>query len=244
MDNLIVIFLGALQITLLDVVLSGDNIGVIALATKDLPKSLAKKASFIGVIAAVTLRIIFACLITYILMIQWLPIKLVGGIILVKITWDFIKPQGENSETAKIHNSQKMITAIQSIILADFTMSLDNVLAIAAAAKGHIGLIVFGLILNIPIIFWGSQYVAKLMQKYKIVVYIGGAILAHTSFSMIFEDRLLKHIVPHSLGIFLPYAFAALTLLYGFIVLSFSNSTSNKISKKNRDESAITKTKK
>ncbi|AAK79015.1 TerC family protein [Clostridium acetobutylicum] len=238
MDNLIPIFLGALQITLLDVVLSGDNIGVIALATKDLPKTLAKKASFIGVVAAVTLRIIFACLITYILMIQWLPIKLVGGIILVKITWDFIKPHEESSNKA-VHNSKKMLAAIQSIILADFTMSLDNVLAIAAAAKGHIGLIVFGLILNIPIIFWGSQYVATLMKKYKIVIYIGGAILAHTAFSMIFEDRLIKNIVPHSLGIFLPYAFAALTLLYGFIILSFSSST--KRSEKSQDECAITK---
>lgn len=239
MDHLITLFMGALQITLLDMVLSGDNIGVIALATKDLPKNLAKKASFIGVVAAISLRIVFACIITYILMIQWLPIKLVGGIILVKITWDFIKPQDESFNPTQIHNSKKMLAAAESIVLADLTMSLDNVLAIAAAAKGHIGLIVFGLILNIPIIFWGSQYVANLMQKYRIVIYIGGAVLAHTSFSMIFEDNLIASVVPSFVGTFISYSAALLTIVYGIyrIVTEPKNNHSNR----RQDESAVTK---
>jgi predicted tellurium resistance membrane protein TerC len=93
MENLTAFIISGLQITLLDIVLSGDNIGVIALATRNLPKKHAKAASLIGVMAAVILRIIFACLITYILMIDWLPIRLVGGVILIYITINFIKPE-------------------------------------------------------------------------------------------------------------------------------------------------------
>lgn len=218
MTDLITFIGGALQITLLDIVLSGDNIGVIALATKDLPQKLARKASAIGVTGALLLRIIFASLVTYILMIQWLPIKFVGGLLLIKITWDFIKP-GNDEGDAKIHSSQRLWSAVASILLADFTMSLDNVLAIAAAAKGNIVLIIFGLILNIPIIFLGSQYVANLMKKYKIVIYIGGAILAHTAFSMLLEDRLISTRIPHAVVKYLPYAVGIITFLYGLYIV-------------------------
>ena len=132
MDNLIPSLIGAAQITLLDIVLSGDNIGVIALATRKLPKHLARKASAVGVFGAVLLRIIFASLITYILMIEWLPIRLVGGIILIKITWNFIKSDTKE-EDCNIQPANKFMSAIFSIILADVTMSFDNVLAIAGA---------------------------------------------------------------------------------------------------------------
>ncbi len=219
MDNLITCVIGAFQITLLDIVLSGDNIGVIALATKDLPEKYAKKASAIGVFVAVMLRIIFTCFMTYILMIEWLPIKLVGGLLLIKITWNFIKPSSED-EITHVNPSSKFLGAICSIIIADATMSLDNVLAIAGAANGNIVLIIFGLILNIPIIFWGSQYVSKLMKQYPIVTYIGGAILAHTSFKMLLEDKLLTPFVPNSLGILIPNAAAILTIIYGIYIIN------------------------
>ncbi|AKA69541.1 TerC family protein [Clostridium scatologenes] len=218
MDNLITCIIGAFQITLLDIVLSGDNIGVIALATKDLPERYAKKASSIGVFAAVLLRIVFTCFMTYILLIKWLPIKLVGGILLTKITWNFIKPSNE-SDTTRVSSSNKFIGAIWSIIIADATMSLDNVLAIAGAADGNIVLVIFGLLLNIPIIFWGSQYVSKLMKKYPIVTYIGGAILAHTAFKMILEDKLLISFVPNVFGVIIPNAAAILTIIYGIYII-------------------------
>lgn len=219
MDNLITFLLGAAQITLLDIVLSGDNIGVIALATRNLPAKYAKRASAIGVFAAVALRIIFASLITYILMIEWLPIKLVGGILLVKITWDFIKPEKEE-ENAHVNISNKFMGAVWSIVIADITMSLDNVLAIAGAADGNTVLIVFGLILNIPIIFFGSQYVAKLMNNHPIVTYIGGAVLAHTSLKMLLEDRLLVNYVPHIITIIVPYVASLLTIIYGLYMIN------------------------
>jgi predicted tellurium resistance membrane protein TerC len=83
-------------------------------------------------------------------------------------------------------------------------MSLDNVLAIAGAAQGNLILIVFGLLLNIPIIFWGSQYVAKLMRKHPFTSYIGGAVLAHTAFKMLLSDRLLTAYIPSIVSIILP----------------------------------------
>jgi integral membrane protein, YjbE family len=219
MGDLGIFLLGAMQITLLDIVLSGDNIGVIALATKDLPEKYAKKASAIGVFAAVSLRIIFACLITYILMIEWLPIRLVGGLLLIKITWNFIKANGEE-EDANVHVSSKFMGAIWSIIIADVTMSLDNVLAIASAADGNMVLIVFGLILNIPIIFFGSQYVAKLMNKHPLVIYIGGAVLAHTSFKMLLEDKLISPYIPSIIEVSVPYIAALFTIVYGFYIIN------------------------
>ncbi|MCT8977092.1 TerC family protein [Clostridium sp. CX1] len=219
MDNFITFLIGAAQITLLDIVLSGDNIGVIALATRNLPEKYAKRASAIGVFGAVSLRIIFASLITYILMIEWLPIRLVGGILLVKITWNFIRPEkAEEDHHVKVSN--KFMGAVWSIIIADITMSLDNVLAIAGAAQGSIGLIVFGLLLNIPIIFFGSQYVAKLMNKHPLVIYIGGAVLAHTSFKMLLEDKLLANYVPHIFSLVVPYVAALLTLIYGIYIIN------------------------
>jgi len=219
MSDLGTFLLGALQITLLDIVLSGDNIGVIALATKDLPEKYAKKASAIGVFAAVSLRIIFACLITYILMVEWLPIRLVGGLLLIKITWNFIKSDNEEENT-NVHVSTKFMGAIWSIIIADVTMSLDNVLAIASAAEGSMVLIVFGLILNIPIIFFGSQYVAKLMNKHPIVTYIGGSVLAHTAFKMLLEDKLISSYIPNIIELTVPYAAALFTIIYGLYIIN------------------------
>ncbi|WP_027623105.1 TerC family protein [Clostridium lundense] len=215
MEGILFLVIGALKITLLDIVLSGDNIGVIALATKDLPEKFAKRAAVIGVSAAIILRIIFASCVTLILNIQWLPIKLIGGLLLIKITWDFIKGEDEE-EDVKVES--KFWGAVWSIIIADITMSLDNVLAIAGTAEGNIPLIIFGLALNIPIIFFGSRYVAKIMNKYPIAIYIGGGILAHTAFKMLLEDRLIIHKIPHSFLIAFPYAMALLTLAYGLYI--------------------------
>ncbi|MBP2031884.1 YjbE family integral membrane protein [Clostridium algifaecis] len=218
MENLTAFIIQALQITLLDVVLSGDNIGVIALATRKLPEKYARSASLIGVFAAVLLRIIFACLVTYILMIDWLPIRLIGGIILIKITFDFIKPESKEDDI-NIHTSNKFMGAVISIVAADATMSLDNVLAIASLADGNDLLIIFGLILNIPIIFFGSQFVANLMKKYPIVTYIGAAILAHTSFKLLFEDNLTRNLFSPVIVNIISYGAAVLTIVYGLYII-------------------------
>ena len=209
--------LGILEIALLDLVLCGDNIGIIALATKNLPPKSGKLAGIIGVTGAIALRIYFAICISAFLRIKWIPLRLIGGIILIKVTWDLINSsQNEEEYTAK--PSQKFWDAVIAVILADVSMSLDNVLAIAGAADGNISLIVIGIFLNIPIIFFGSQFVMKLMQKRPMVVYFGGAILAFTSLKMIMEDNLFKYYIhlSHNTRIFLQLAWAVAVILYGY----------------------------
>lgn len=222
MNEVIVFILAALQITLLDIVLSGDNVGVIALAIRNLDPKQAKLASIIGVSGAIGLRILFASIVTLILKVEWLPIKLVGGVLLLKITWDLIN-QGEEGEGHSVKTGGSFWKAVSSIIIADISMSLDNVLAIAGSAHGSVGLIAFGILLNIPIIFFGSQYVANLMNKYKITVYIGGAILMHTAVAMTLEDRLIAPHVTHILAVAVPWVLAALTLVYGMIKIKRQN---------------------
>lgn len=218
MGQIISLILGALKITLLDIVLSGDNVGVIALATKDLPEKYAKKASIIGISFAILLRIVFAIFITYILMISWLPIKLIGGLLLVKITWDLIKDIS-NEEANDVKSTSKFWSAVLNIVLADLSMSLDNVLAIGSTANGSVLLIVIGLAVNIPVLFLGSRFVCNLMKKHPIVIYIGGAILAHTAFKMIFEDHLITPYMSSAVAATIPYLMAVLVLFYGIYAL-------------------------
>ncbi|MDF2592299.1 MAG: hypothetical protein K0S75_1765 [Clostridia bacterium] len=205
-----------LQIALLNIVLSGDNVGVIALAIRKLDPKTAKKVSMIGISGAIILRIFFASILTLIMDIEWLPIKLVGGILLLKITWDLINEDDHVEDGDNVNVQGNFWRAVVSIVLADLSMSLDNVLAIAGAANGSIPLITFGIILNIPIIFWGSQYVADLMKKHKITIYIGGAILMHTALSMILDDRLLVPYVSHNIAIITSWLLAIIVLAYGF----------------------------
>lgn len=219
MDSIITFILAGLQITLLDIVLSGDNVGVIALAIRNLDPKQAKTASIIGVTGAIVMRVLFASVITVIMGVGWLPIKLIGGLLLLKITWNLMKEEvgeeGENGHAVK--SSGNMWKAVTSIIIADVSMSLDNVLAVGGAAHGNIGLIVFGIALNIPIIFFGSQLVANLMKKYKITIYVGAAILMHTAVAMIFEDHLVQPYLSHAITASVPWALAFVILLYGFI---------------------------
>ncbi|MBU3185148.1 YjbE family putative metal transport protein [Clostridium estertheticum] len=223
MESLVLLIIGILKITILDLTLSGDNIGVIALATKKLPPAYAKKASLIGITGAIGLRIVFACIITLIMNIQWLHIKLVGGLFLVKITWDFIKPEAQEDDCT-VKKAGKFWEAVAIIIIADISMSLDNVIAIASAANGSVLLIIVGILINVPIIFFGSQIVANLMRKHPIVIYLGGGILAHTSLKMILEDNLTTkyiEIAPAVLTI-IPWIFAISILVYGFLMIKKS----------------------
>jgi YjbE family integral membrane protein len=231
MDAIAVFLIKALQIVLADVVLSGDNVGIIALAIKDLPSNMAKKANLIGVIAAVSLRIFFVFIISLLFSLEWLHIKLLGGVLLVFITYSMVKTD-TSKRKHKVNTSNKFIVAVLSIVVADLSMSLDNVLAIASVAtsggKGGIfnpeqmGLIIFGLTLCIPIIFFGSKLVASLMKKFPIIIYICAAVLANTAFNMIFQDDFIsKH--AGNLGTIVAMISAVLVMIYGIIVLYFKN---------------------
>jgi YjbE family integral membrane protein len=205
----------ALQITMIDIVLSGDNMGVIALAVRKLPQKQAKMANLIGVSGAIFLRILFASVITSIMLIEWLPIKLIGGILLLKITWNLIN-LSKDEQHVKVRERSGLWKAVYNIIMADMSVSLDNVLAVGSVARGNIVLVIFGLLLNIPIIFFGSQLVVKLIQKHKITIFIGAGILIHTSLEMILEDRLVVPYVSHVFSAVFPWTIAVVVIIYGF----------------------------
>lgn len=203
-----------LQITLIDVVLSGDNMGIIGLAVRNLPKDQARKANLIGVIGAICMRVIFASIITTILMIEWLPIKLAGGILLLEITWNMMNLKEDENEYRKV-GKRGFWTAVYNIIIADMSVSFDNVLAIGGIAKGNLWMIIFGLLVNIPIIFYGSQLIVKLIKRYKITVYIGSGILAHTALDMILEDKLISPYFSLVFSRVFPWIIAVLIMIYG-----------------------------
>jgi YjbE family integral membrane protein len=228
MNNLEGTAIGILQIALINLVMSVDNIGIIALATKSLPKECAKKASAVGVLVVMLLYVFFALTITLIMRLDWLPLRLVGGIILLKITWDFIKPQVKGQVFLK-KSSGAFWSAVLSIVVADMTISMDNVLAIGIAAKGNVWLLVFGLLINVPIILFAARFVIELINKYAIVNFICGAILACTAFNLILGDSLLSSYIPPAFELIVPFFIAVLVIAYGLFVVRSKKTFTKKI---------------
>lgn len=211
--------ISALQITLLNIVLSGDNIGAIALVVRNLKPEDAKKASIIGISAAILLRIFFACVITFIMSLEWLPVKLIGGILLLIITWTLINEGYGETDNLNVKRPGSFKKAVIKIILTDISMSLDNVIAIGGAANGRYELITLGVIFTIPIILFGSQFVVSLMRKYKIAVYLGGAVLVQTALAMILGSQPAILFISETFAIIIRWAASASLLLYGIIKL-------------------------
>lgn len=178
-----------LQIIAIDIVLGGDNAIVIALACKNLPSKYRKLGIFYGALGAILLRIIMVFFAATLLSIYGL--KLVGGILLL---WIAIKLVLDHDKTTDINVNQEknLLGAIKTIIVADFVMSLDNSIAIAAAADGNIYLVIFGVLLSIPIIIWGSSLILKLIDNYPIIIYLGSALLGWIGGEMIQTDILFQ----------------------------------------------------
>jgi YjbE family integral membrane protein len=177
-------WVGLAQIIWIDLLLSGDNAVVIALACRKLPAHQRKVGILLGAGAAVGLRIIFAFFITFLLGVPFL--KIVGGLLLfwiaIKLTTD------EHDEHADVAASENLWGAVRTIAIADAVMSLDNVVAIAAAAKGHPELFIFGLLLTIPLIIAGSTLLSAILQKYPFLVWLGAALLGWIAGEMLVSD--------------------------------------------------------
>ncbi len=173
-----------LSIVLIDLVLSGDNAAVIGLAIKDLPEQMRKSAAALGAGGAVVLRIIFTSLATLLINIPYL--NAIGGIILIWITWNLLHP---NEDASSLEATNQYWVAVRNIIIADVSMAFDNIMGVAGAAHGSIGLVIFGLAVSIPILVWGSSWLARLMNRFPLIIYIGGAVLAHTAITMILRDN-------------------------------------------------------
>jgi YjbE family integral membrane protein len=174
-----------LTIVLLDLVLAGDNAVVIALAARNLPSSLQKRAVFWGTFGAVALRIVLTLLVVYLLNLPGL--MLAGGLLLIPIAWKLLAPAHGEQDIAPAGN---FFVALRTIILADALMGLDNVLAIAGAAKGHMGLVVIGLLISVPLVVGGSTLILKLIERFPIIIYAGAAAIAWTAGRMISHEKL------------------------------------------------------
>ena len=175
------------QIIMINIVLSGDNAVVIALASRSLPARQQKQAIMFGSVGAIVLRIILTYFAVLLLGVPWL--KIVGAVLLAWIGIQMLAPEGDEEE---IDGSSHLWSAIKTIIVADFIMSLDNVLGVAAAAKGSLLLLVVGLAISIPIIVYGSTLVLKAMTRFPIIVTIGGGVLGWVAGEMLVSDPVLK----------------------------------------------------
>jgi YjbE family integral membrane protein len=173
-----------LTIIWFDVLLAGDNAVVIALACRSLPHKQARMGVLLGVGAAIVLRVIFTVLITYLMNIPYL--KLFGGLALL---WVAVKllTQEEHDET-KIEGSSNLWGAVRTVAVADIVMSLDNVLAIAAVAKGNIWIIILGLVISIPLIVGSATLVMAMLQRFPILVWAGAALLGWIAGELLLTD--------------------------------------------------------
>jgi YjbE family integral membrane protein len=180
-------FLAMLNIFFINLILSGDNAVLIAMAVRNLPKNQRGKGMLLGTGAAVVLRVILTFFVALLLKISFL--KLIGGLL---IFWIAIKLFTDADEDEGVKQPTSLIKAIQIILIADLTMSLDNVLAVAGAAGDHFVLLVFGLLLSIPMVVFTAQLLSTLMDRYPIIIVIGAAILGRVAAEMILTDPALE----------------------------------------------------
>ena len=183
-----------LQIIAIDILLGGDNAVVIALACRKLPESQRNKGIAYGVIGAIALRVV---LIFFALQLLALPfLKIVGALLLLWIGIKLLQPEDDDHDN--VEGATTLMGAIKTIVIADAVMSLDNVIAVAGAAKGDMGLVVFGILISIPIIVWGSKFVLKLMDRFPVVITLGAGLLGWIAGGMFVTDEFLKDYLQHA----------------------------------------------
>ncbi len=182
-------WIAVLQIVLIDILLSGDNAVVIALACRNLPEHQRRLGIFWGVGGAIALRITLTFFAVSLLSIPYL--KIIGAILLLWIGVKLVQPQQEEGGH-EIKAAGNLIGAIRTIIIADFVMSLDNVIAVAAAARDSLFLLIFGLALSIPLMVWASQLILRLMDRFPSIILLGGALLGWVGLSMAVHDPVVR----------------------------------------------------
>lgn len=188
MEFLSVTWLSALlAIVLIDLVLAGDNAIVIALAARQLPAHLQKKAIVWGTIGAIVVRSAMTVGVVWLLRIPGL--MLVGGLGLVWIAYKLLAPQ--DADATHSPAATTFWGAMKTIVIADALMGVDNVLGVAGAAKGSFDLVVIGLLISVPIVVWGSTLVLRLVERFSIITYVGAGVLAYTAGHMIVSEPLL-----------------------------------------------------
>jgi YjbE family integral membrane protein len=190
-----------IQIIIIDILLGGDNAVIIALACRNLPPKHRRQGIFWGAAGAIILRVILITMAVALLRVPFL--KLIGGVLLLWIGIKLIAPPEEEGEHGKLQASDKLFAAIKTIIIADFVMSFDNVIAIAGAAEQadpsqRTGLIIFGLLVSVPFIVFGSQIILKLLDRYPIIILLGGALLGWIAGGLMVTDPVAEPYVPQT----------------------------------------------
>jgi YjbE family integral membrane protein len=188
------------QIIMIDILLGGDNAVVIALACRQLPPNLRTKGILWGTAGAIVLRVVLIAFALTLLQVPYL--KLIGAILLLWIGVKLLMPQDDDGH-GNIQGSDKLWAAVKTVIVADLVMSIDNVIAIAGAATGagsqhQLPLVIFGLLVSIPIIIWGSQLVLKLMDRFPIIITVGGMLLGWIAGTMAHTDPALTQWLPQT----------------------------------------------
>ena len=176
------------SIVLIDLSLAGDNALVIALAVRSLPAREQWLGRAWGTAAAVTLRLLFIAIVSALLTIPLL--QFVGGLLLLWIAVRLVRPGGAGE--GEVPHGASLRQAVWIIVVADVTMSLDNVLAVAAAAHGDFFLVAVGIALSLPIVVWGSGFLARLMAHHAWIIWIGGGVLGYVAGEMMTDDPLVR----------------------------------------------------
>lgn len=180
-------WIGLLKIVGVNIILSGDNAVVIALAARSLPQKQQKQAVFWGAGAAILLRIILTLFAVALLTLPWL--KIVGSLLLFWIGIKLLIPEEDDGE---IEASDQLLAAIKTILVADLVMSLDNVIAVAAAAGGSVILLVLGLAISIPLVIFGATLLIKLMERFPVIITIGAGLIGWVAGEMLVADSALE----------------------------------------------------
>ena len=206
-------WIGLLKIIWINIILSGDNAVVIALAARSLPEHQQKKAIMFGSGAAVVLRIALTVVAAKLLELSYLQI--IGGLLLLWIGTQLLG--GEDEEEGEGGEKAGLWVAVRTILIADLVMSLDNVIAVAAAAKGSMVLLILGLAISIPLVIFGSKLMIKLMDRFPVIVTLGAALIGWVGGETIVSDVALQSIVEanHWMHTAFPVLGAALVLGIG-----------------------------
>jgi YjbE family integral membrane protein len=202
-----------LKIIGVNIVLSGDNAVVIALAARSLPQKQQKQAIFWGSAAAIVMRIILTFFAVALLALPWL--KLIGSVLLLWIGVKLLVPEHGDEDVSA---SDNLLAAIKTILIADLVMSLDNVIAVAAAAGGSLALLVIGLAISIPLVIFGATLLVKLMERYPIIIAIGAGLIGFVAGEMAWEDAAIASWTspfPASMKYVMAVAGAAVVIVVG-----------------------------
>ena len=188
--------LAMLQIIVIDILLAGDNAIVIGMAARNLPAHLQKKAIFWGTAGAIILRLVMAFL--FVEALNNIPaLRLVGGILLLWIGYKLVV---DDDSEHNIEAKDNLRAAIMTIVIADGIMGIDNVIGVVGAASGNMTLVAVGMLITVPIIIYGSTLFVKVIERFPIILYVGGGILAWVGAAMSVEDKLISHTVaPYAL---------------------------------------------